>query len=259
MNLFGPQLTDYEKFVQTGNISYLYEMNSFDLTIVIAYFTILAILSFYGLHRYKMVFQYRKHRKKVTAPLARFAELPRVTVQIPSYNEMYVIERVIDAVCALDYPREKLDIQVLDDSTDETQKIARDAVARWRERGLDIDYIHRIDRTGFKAGALENGLRTAKGEFVAVFDADFVPNPDFLRKSIHHFTDPKVGMVQGRWEHLNRDHSFLTRVQAILLDAHFMLESNTRSLSGHFFNFNGTAGILRRKTIEDAGDGSTTP
>jgi cellulose synthase/poly-beta-1,6-N-acetylglucosamine synthase-like glycosyltransferase len=253
MHLFGPQLSDYEKFVQTGNISYLYEMNGFDLTIVIAYFTVLAILSFYGLHRYKMVFLYRKHRKRVTEPLARFTELPRVTVQIPSYNEMYVIERVIDAVCAFDYPPDKLDIQVLDDSTDETRRIARDAVERWSEKGVDIRYIHRKDRTGFKAGALENGLRTAKGEFVAVFDADFVPNPDFLQKSIHHFTDPGVGMVQGRWEHLNRDHSFLTRTQAIFLDAHFMLESYTRYLSGRFFNFNGTAGILRRKAIEDAG------
>ncbi len=178
---------------------------------------------------------------------------PGLPSSFPAYNEMYVMERIIDAVCSFDYPADRLDIQVLDDSTDETQRIARDAVERWSNLGVDIHYIHRDDRTGFKAGALENGLRTAKGEFVAVFDADFVPEPDFLQKSIHHFTDPKVGMVQGRWEHLNREYSFLTRTQAIFLDGHFMLESYTRFLSGRFFNFNGTAGILRRKTIEDAG------
>jgi cellulose synthase/poly-beta-1,6-N-acetylglucosamine synthase-like glycosyltransferase len=228
-------------------------MDTFDWVIVGAYFAILAILSFYGLHRYMMVFLYRKNRNKEITPKSRFEELPRVTVQLPAYNEMYVMERIIDAVCAFDYPHDKLDIQVLDDSTDETQRIAQNAVDRWRNLGIDIHYIHRDDRTGFKAGALENGLPTAKGEFIAVFDADFVPEPDFLQKSIHYFTDPQVGMVQGRWEHLNRDYSFLTRTQAIFLDGHFMLESNTRFLSGRFFNFNGTAGILRRKTIEDAG------
>jgi cellulose synthase/poly-beta-1,6-N-acetylglucosamine synthase-like glycosyltransferase len=253
MHWFRPALSGYEKFIQTGNISYLYRMDTFDLAIVIAYFTILAILSFYGLHRYIMVFLYYKHRDKTAKPKSRFEELPRVTVQLPVYNEMYVMERVIDAACALDYPHDKLDIQVLDDSTDETQRIARNAVERWRHLGFDIQHIHREDRTGFKAGALENGLRTAKGEFVAIFDADFVPKPDFLQKAIHFFTDPKVGMVQGRWEHLNRDYSFLTKAQAIFLDGHFMLESFTRFLSGRFFNFNGTAGILRIKTIEDAG------
>ena len=253
MDFLGTPASAYEKFVRTGNISYFYQMDKFDLTIVIAYFTILAILSFYGLHRYMMVYLYRKHHKRAIAPATRFEELPRVTIQIPSYNEMYVIERVIDAVCAFDYPSNLMDIQVLDDSTDETQRIARDAVERWSTLGRDIQYIHRDDRTGFKAGALENGLLTAKGEFVAIFDADFVPEPDFLQKSIHYFSDPKIGMVQGRWEHLNREYSFLTKTQAIFLDGHFMLESYTRFLSGRFFNFNGTAGILRRKAIEDAG------
>jgi cellulose synthase/poly-beta-1,6-N-acetylglucosamine synthase-like glycosyltransferase len=253
MNLFGAPADSYEKFVRTGNISYLYQMDKFDLAIVIAYFVILAILSFYGVHRYVMVFLFRKHREKTIAPESRFEELPRVTVQIPAFNEMYVIERVIDAVCSFDYPVDRLDIQVLDDSTDETQKIARNAVERWSALGLDIHYIHREDRTGFKAGALENGLRTAKGEFIAIFDVDFVPQPDFLQKAIHYFTNPNIGMVQGRWEHLNRNYSFLTKTQAIFLDGHFMLESYTRFLSGRFFNFNGTAGILRRKTIEDAG------
>jgi cellulose synthase/poly-beta-1,6-N-acetylglucosamine synthase-like glycosyltransferase len=253
MHFFGAQASAYEKFLKTGNISYFYRMDTFDLVIIIAYFTILAILSFYGLHRYIMVFLYHRHKSKAAVPKSKFEELPRVTVQIPTYNEMYVMERVIDAVCAFDYPRDRMDIQVLDDSTDETQNIARSAVERWRAQGLDICYIHREDRTGFKAGALENGLRTAKGEFVAIFDADFVPDPDFLQKSIHYFTDPKVGMVQGRWEHLNRGYSFLTKTQAIFLDGHFMLESYTRFLSGRFFNFNGTAGILRIKAIEEAG------
>jgi cellulose synthase/poly-beta-1,6-N-acetylglucosamine synthase-like glycosyltransferase len=258
MNLLGSAASPYEKFVESvraghGNLSYLYQMDSFDLCIIIAYFTILAILSFYGLHRYIMVFLFHKYQKREITPKDRFKELPRVTVQIPAYNEMYVIQRVIDAVCAFDYPADRLDIQVLDDSTDETQRIAQNAVERWKNLGVDINYIHREDRTGFKAGALENGLRTAKGEFVAIFDVDFVPEPDFLQKSIHFFSDPQVGMVQGRWEHLNRDYSFLTRTQAIFLDGHFMLESYTRFLSGRFFNFNGTAGILRRKTIEEAG------
>ena len=257
MQLFGPDLSGFEKFMQTGNISHMYQMDSFDLTVVTIYFAILGILSFYGLHRYLMVFLYRKHHQKAEAaaqnPVKHFEELPKVTVQLPAFNEMYVIERVIDAVCAFDYPHDKLDIQVLDDSTDETQHIAATAVERWRNLGIDIHYIHRDDRTGFKAGALENGLITAKGEFVAVFDADFVPEPDFLKKAIHHFTNPEVGMVQGRWEHLNGDYSFLTKTQSIFLDGHFMLESYTRYLSGRFFNFNGTAGILRRKTIEDAG------
>jgi cellulose synthase/poly-beta-1,6-N-acetylglucosamine synthase-like glycosyltransferase len=253
MDLFGVPASAYEKFIKTGNLSYLYRMDSFDLFVVIAYFTILAILSFYGLHRYMMVFLFRKHHKKAIVPKSRFEELPRVTIQLPSYNEMYVMERIIDAACAFDYPHDRLDIQVLDDSTDETQRIARNAVERWKSLGLDIHYIHREDRTGFKAGALENGLRTAKGEFVAIFDADFVPEPDFLQKSIHYFTDPRVGMVQGRWEHLNRDYSFLTKTQAIFLDGHFMLESFTRFVIGRFFNFNGTAGILRRKAIEEAG------
>ena len=253
MQFHGAAASAYEKFLKTGNISYLYQMDTFDLVIVSAYFAILGILSFYGIHRYLMVLLFHKNRKHSAVPRERYQDLPRVTVQIPSYNEMYVIERVIDAVCSLDYARDRLDIQVLDDSSDETGIIARNTVGRLRSLGIDIHYIHRARRAGFKAGALENGLRTAKGEFIAIFDADFVPEPDFLQKAIHHFTDPKVGMVQGRWEHLNRNYSFLTKTQAIYLDGHFLLESYTRFLSGRFFNFNGTAGILRRRTIEDAG------
>jgi cellulose synthase/poly-beta-1,6-N-acetylglucosamine synthase-like glycosyltransferase len=242
-----------EKARLTHNLSYLYRMDWFDKTIVIAYFTILAILSFYGFHRYMLVWLFRRNQKHAAVCRRRFQELPRVTVQLPFYNEMYVVKRVVDAVCAFDYPRDKFEVQLLDDSTDETQKIAAELAEDWRRRGVDIHCIHRNDRSGFKAGALENGLKTAKGEFIAIFDADFVPDADFLQKAIHHFTDPKVGLVQGRWEHINRDYSFLTRAQAILLDGHFMMESNTRFLSGRFFNFNGTAGILRRQTIVDAG------
>ncbi len=253
MHFGGAPASAYEKFLRSGNISYLYQMDRFDMVIVSAYFIVLAILSFYGFHRYLMVFLFNRYRGRMAVIRKRFEDLPRVTVQIPVYNEMYVVKRVIDAVCAFDYPRDRLDIQVLDDSTDETQPIAMDAVEHWRSLGLDIIYIHRDDRTGFKAGALESGLKTAKGEFVAIFDADFVPEPDFLMKGIHHFTDPSVGMVQGRWEHINRDYSFLTRTQAIFLDGHFMMESFTRFLSGRFFNFNGTAGILRIKAIQDAG------
>lgn len=253
MQFFWTNISAYEKARLTHNLGYLYQMDSFDKAIVYAYFTVLVILSFYGLHRYMLVWLFRKHRNHPAVCKERFQELPRVTIQLPFFNEMYVVKRVIDAVCAFDYPRDRFEVQLLDDSTDETQKIAREAAEEWRKRGIDIHYIHRDNRSGFKAGALENGLKTAKGEFVAIFDADFVPNPDFLQRTIHYFTDPKVGLVQGRWEHINRDYSFLTRAQSILLDGHFMMESNTRFLSGRFFNFNGTAGILRLQAIREAG------
>lgn len=226
---------------------------TFELAFVVVYFAILCILSIYGIHRFVMATLYRIYRKDIPHPDAKFSDLPRVTIQLPMFNERYVIERLIDAVCEIRYPREKLQIQVLDDSIDETQKIAADAVARKREQGFDIVYIHRDDRTGFKAGALEAGLKTATGEFVAVFDADFVPQPDFLERTIHFFTNEKVGMVQVRWEHLNREYSLLTRVQSILLDGHFVIEHTARNRSGRFFNFNGTAGIWRKSTIADAG------
>ena len=226
---------------------------TFEFAFVVVYFAILCILSIYGIHRFVMATLYRIYRKDIPHPDAKFSDLPRITIQLPMFNERYVIERLIDAVCEIRYPREKLQIQVLDDSIDETQKIAADAVARKREQGFDIVYIHRDDRTGFKAGALEAGLKTATGEFVAVFDADFVPQPDFLERTIHFFTNEKVGMVQVRWEHLNREYSLLTRVQSILLDGHFVIEHTARNRSGRFFNFNGTAGIWRKSTIADAG------
>jgi cellulose synthase/poly-beta-1,6-N-acetylglucosamine synthase-like glycosyltransferase len=176
-----------------------------------------------------------------------------VTVQLPLYNEMYVATRLIDAVCALDYPSGRLEIQVLDDSTDETREIAAAAVAEKRRQGYDVHYLHRSDRRGFKAGALAAGLAAARGSLIAVFDADFVPRPDFLTRSVPYFADPRVGMVQGSWEHINRGYSLLTRIEAILLDGHFLVEHTARHRSGCFFNFNGTAGIWRREAIERAG------
>ncbi len=223
--------------------------------LLIFYFSVLVALSFYGLHRYMMTFLYRRHRKDNPEPCALYGDgaLPVVTVQLPCFNERYVIERLIDAVCGLDYPRDRLEIQVLDDSTDDTVQIAHAAVERWRALGFDIAHIQRADRTGYKAGALEAGLAVARGELVAVFDADFVPHPDFLTSAVHHFNDPGVGMVQVRWDHLNRDHSMLTQVQSIMLDGHFVIEHTARNRSGRFFNFNGTAGIWRKITIHEAG------
>jgi cellulose synthase/poly-beta-1,6-N-acetylglucosamine synthase-like glycosyltransferase len=180
-------------------------------------------------------------------------DVPTVTVQLPLYNEMYVARRLLDAVCRLDYPRHRLEIQVLDDSTDETVEIMAEAVARYRALGFDVHHLHRSDRVGFKAGALEAGTQRARGELIAVFDADFVPEADFLRRAVPYFADPRVALVQARWDHLNRDYSLLTRVQAILLDGHFVVEQAARHVGGRFFNFNGTAGIWRRAAIPDAG------
>src|SRR6267378_2713428 len=232
----------------------LYQVNAFDLALLIPYFIVLIILAAYGAHRYWMVYLYYKHKKnKTTAPSAYFEDLPRVTVQLPIFNEQYVVDRLLDAVCKLEYPREKLDIQLLDDSTDETVVVACGLVERYAALGHPVSYLHRDNRSGFKAGALEEGLKTAKGEFVAIFDADFVPSPDFLLQCIHHFTDLKIGMVQTRWTHINRSYSLLTEVEAILLDGHFVLEHSARSRSGVFFNFNGTAGMWRRAAIDEAG------
>ena len=180
-------------------------------------------------------------------------QLPQVTVQLPIFNEQFVIDRLIEAVCAIDYPRERLEIQVLDDSTDETREVASAIVDRYAALGHHIVYIHRTNRHGYKAGALDAGLKVAKGDFVAIFDADFVPPPDWLMKVIHHFAEPEIGMVQTRWTHLNRDYSMLTQIEAILLDGHFVLEHGARARSGEFFNFNGTAGMWRRQAISDGG------
>jgi len=201
----------------------LYQLNAFDLAVMIPYFLVLVILAAYGLHRYYLVYAYFKNRDKVPGPPPAIAEWPKVTIQLPIYNERYVIERLVDAIARFDYPRELLDIQVLDDSTDETQEVARTCVERYQALGLPIHYLHRNDRTGFKAGALSEGLKSATGEFVAIFDADFVPAADFLRRALPYLADPRIAMVQARWTYLNRHYSPLTEVETILLDGHFVL------------------------------------
>ena len=238
-----------------GNISPLYKLDAFDWTVLIIYFGILFVLAIYGVYRVKQVSEFWRYSKFPPKPKGYFAEdeLPFVTVQLPLFNEMYVVERLVKAVTQIDYPRARLEIQVLDDSTDETVKIASATVAKYAAQGFDIHYIHRQDRTGFKAGALENGMKTAKGDLMAIFDADFVPQPDFLRKLVHFFTDPTVGCAQMRWAHINGSYNLLTRLQTMMLDGHFVLEQTTRNRSGNFFNFNGTAGILRREAIELSG------
>lgn len=218
-----------------------------------AYFSTLSALAVYGVHRYYLVYLYFRHRRRSARPPAPPADLPKIAVQLPVYNEKYVVERLIDSVVRLNYPRRLLHIQVLDDSDDETARLAERSVRTHAERGVLIDYVRRPVREGFKAGALRRGLETSDAELVAVFDADFVPHPDSLLQMLPFFADPAVGMVQLRWTHLNRDYSLLTKAQAVLLDGHFVLESETRCRSGRFFNFNGTAGMWRRRTIEDAG------
>jgi cellulose synthase/poly-beta-1,6-N-acetylglucosamine synthase-like glycosyltransferase len=228
-------------------------LSGFEIGFLVFYSLLLVLLSVYGGHRYWLAYLYYKHKKDVKTPKGKWDELPHVTIQLPIFNEMFVVERLVDATCTIRYPAEKFEIQVLDDSTDETVDVARAVVENWKAKGVDIVHIHRTNREGFKAGALEAGLHVAKGEFIAVFDADFVPQPNFLERTIDFFTSDEVGMVQVRWDHLNRDFSLLTRAQAVLLDGHFVIEHTARNRSGRFFNFNGTAGIWRRQTIHDAG------
>jgi cellulose synthase/poly-beta-1,6-N-acetylglucosamine synthase-like glycosyltransferase len=215
--------------------------------------SVLIGLSAYGIHRYVIIYLFLKHRKQGAVPAGRFEQLPMVTMQLPIFNEVYVVERLLRSVSEIDYPKDLLQIQVLDDSTDDTRELTETCVAELQGRGFNVELIHRTDRTGFKAGALETGLASAQSEFVCILDADFVPQPDLLQKTIHFFTDPKVGMIQTRWGHLNRGYSLLTRVQAMFLDGHLLLEQTARSRSGRFFNFNGTAGLWRRSCIDEAG------
>jgi cellulose synthase/poly-beta-1,6-N-acetylglucosamine synthase-like glycosyltransferase len=238
-----------------GNISYLNVNDALDIYFMAVYFGILGLLSVYGVYRYRLVYLFLRYKNHRPTPKSRFAStrLPRVTVQLPLFNEMYVAERLIEAVTGLDYPRELLEIQVLDDSTDDTRQIASSAVNKYFEKGFDIVYHHRENRLGFKAGALEAGLKVSSGELVLIFDADFVPRPDCIRRMIDYFTDERVGMVQMRWSHINADYSLLTKVQAIMLDGHFIIEQVARNRCGGFFNFNGTAGMWRRETIEWSG------
>ena len=212
------------------------------------YFFVLIILAVYGWHRYYLVWLYIRHRSNQPKAGPPLHPMPVVTIQLPLYNEMYVADRLIASVCAIDYPRELLEIQVLDDSIDETRSVAELAVRRFAAEGVDIKYFHRTNRRGYKAGALEEGMKVARGEFIAIFDADFLPSRDFLARLM-----PAVGMVQARWGHINQDYSLLTKIQSILLDGHFVLEHGGRNRSGRFFNFNGTAGIWRRVAIDDAG------
>jgi cellulose synthase/poly-beta-1,6-N-acetylglucosamine synthase-like glycosyltransferase len=226
----------------------------FDRLMIFPYFAVMILLALYGVHRYTMCYLYFKYKKNYKPdPPNHFDELPRVTVQLPIFNEQFVIDRLVEAVCAMEYPSDKLEIQVLDDSTDETQEVAAGIVARYAALGHPIVYIHRTNRHGFKAGALDAGLKVTNGEFVAIFDADFVPPPDWLMKVIHHFAEPGIGMVQTRWTHMNRNYSMLTQIEAILLDGHFIIEHGARVRTGDYFNFNGTAGMWRIKAIEEGG------
>ncbi len=226
-----------------------------DQVILGLYFGVLGMLSIFGMHRYLMLYLYYKYSHCTPRVTERFPQgrMPRVTVQLPIFNEMYVVERLVDAVCKLEYPRDRLQIQVLDDSTDETTEIAKAKVLEYEARGFDIELIHRDNRQGFKAGALDEAMAYATGEFIAIFDADFVPSPDFLDQTVHYFTDPTVGMVQSRWGHLNQNYSLLTKLESIFLDGHFVIEQAARNRSGRYFNFNGTAGVWRASVIPDAG------
>ncbi len=218
-------------------------------------------LAIYGLNCYVLSWQFLRHRRSnlnrqralQASGLAPTAEPPFVTVQLPVFNERFVIDRLIEACCALRYPRERLEIQVLDDSTDSTRDQIAKLVAQHRARGLSIVHLHRTERSGFKAGALAAGLDSARGEWVAIFDSDFVPDPGFLERTAPFFRDPDVGVVQCRWEHLDREFNPLTRLQALAIDGHFGVEQAARSWSGWFLNFNGTAGVWRRRAIDEAG------
>jgi cellulose synthase/poly-beta-1,6-N-acetylglucosamine synthase-like glycosyltransferase len=223
-----------------------------EISIFAVYVAILVLLAIYGVHRYVLAGRYLRARHRLTHPRSP-AWLPPVTVQLPIFNERHVAERLIESVCALDYPRELLEIQVLDDSDDETVEICAAAVARKSALGHRVLHLRRGSREGYKAGALAYGLERAKGGLVAVFDADFVPASDFLTQVVAEFEEPSVGMVQARWGHLNRDYSAFTRVQALMLDGHFLIEHSARAATDCFFNFNGTAGVWRRRCIETSG------
>ncbi|RPI75675.1 MAG: glycosyltransferase, partial [Ignavibacteriales bacterium] len=225
-----------------------------DDIVLVGYFLSLSILFIFGCHGFIMIYYHRKYKGVIPIPKDKVSTDSLVTIQLPLYNEMYVAERLINAVCEIDYPKDKLQIQVLDDSTDETTKVVHAAVEIKKAEGYDITHVRRNSRKGFKAGALKEGMKTSKGEFIAIFDADFIPHKDFLKKTLSFFTDNKIGMVQTRWEHLNGDYSMLTKAQALALDGHFVIEQSVRNKAGFFINFNGTGGVWRRNCIEDAGN-----
>ena len=225
----------------------------FNLIWLVAYFSVLVCLSGYGFHRLMMVVLYIVHRKDVPRPQGEWEELPVVTVQLPMFNERYVVEGLLRKVTAIDYPKDKLEIQILDDSTDDTWELCKQQVELYKAQGFDIKCLHRVDRTGYKAGALEAANKVARGEFLLILDADFRPEPDILRVVMPYFTDEKIAVVQTRWGHMNRNKNLLTRLQSIFLDGHFALEQTVRNRSGRFFTFNGTAGVWRKAAIADAG------
>ena len=228
------------------------------IIVLVLYGIALLLIFIYSLMQMSLVISYRKGKKeqRKQTPVISDADqkdLPCVTVQLPVYNELYVVERLIDTIAGFNYPKDKFEIQVLDDSTDESVRIIAEKVAEIKNQGIDIKHIQRNERTGFKAGALEYGLKQAKGEFIAIFDADFIPDRNFLLKTIPYFRDPAIGVVQTRWGHINKNYSLLTRLQAFGLDAHFTIEQLGRNQGGYFINFNGTAGVWRKACIEDAG------
>ncbi len=218
-----------------------------------SYFFVLIGMAGYGFHRLLMVLLYLKHRKNVPQPAGQWDEWPVVTIQLPMFNEKYVVEGLLRSVTAIDYPKDKLEIQILDDSTDDTWDLCKQQVEYYKAQGFDIVCLHRVDRTGFKAGALEAANTVAKGEYLLILDADFRPEPDILKVTIPYFTDPKIALVQTRWGHINREKNLLTKIQSIFLDGHFALEQTVRNRSGRFFTFNGTAGVWRKCAIEDGG------
>lgn len=225
-----------------------------DQIVMFAYILSLTILLLFGCHGFVMLFYHRKYGKNEPKKKEAASLDDLITIQLPMYNEMYVAERLINAICKIDYPKDKLEIQVLDDSTDETVGIVDNIVAQKQAEGFDIQHVRRTNRTGFKAGALKEGLKTAKGKYVAIFDADFIPRPDFLKKTLKYFHSENVGCVQTRWEHLNEDYSILTKIQALALNGHFVIEQSVRNKAGFFINFNGTGGVWRKECIFDAGN-----
>ena len=225
-----------------------------ELILIIIYGLTLSFIFLYSIVQINLVINYWRNNKSESIPNEiPIAELPIVTVQLPLYNELYVVERLIDTIVKFDYPKDKLEIQILDDSTDETVDIVAKKVEEYKAKGFNIYQHRRKIRTGYKAGALKEGMEICKGEFIAIFDADFLPDPLFLKKTLLHFKDAKIGVVQTKWEHINKDYSLLTRLQAFGLDAHFTVEQTGRNFGNHFINFNGTAGIWRKTCIEDAG------
>lgn len=229
-------------------------MTYFFYFVFVMYTGALLYITFYCLLQFHLLYWYNKGEiKQYLHEEKSDNDLPMVTIQLPIFNEMYVVERLIDKIAEIEYPKDKLQIQILDDSTDETVKLSQKKVEEYLAKGFDIELRHRVDRTGYKAGALKEGMKSAKGEFIAIFDADFLPNKDFLKKTVPYFQNEDVGVVQTRWEHINEDYSLITQLQALQLNVHFTVEQNGRRRGDYLLQFNGTAGVWRTQTIEEAG------